>query len=166
MQGELRPDLAAVQVAQLAERQAVPVRDLRRPDVRLHRRHRPLDHAAGRVDVVHHIDGRALRHPGAHRQQPHHVARVVEVARADVLDLHHHGIQPLQLRRIEIDVVGVGGQLGIARAEDALEVAAFAENVIQVAPAVRVPAVLRAETGDPALAEASVELLLDRSGAE
>ena len=166
VQGEFRPDLAAPQVAQLAEREAVAMRHLGRPDVGLHGGHRPLDHAAGGVDVVHDEDRRTLVHARAHRQQTHHVAGVVEVARAHVLDLHHHGVQPLQLVGAEVDVVGVGRQLGFARGEDTLQVPAFAENVIQVAPARGIPAVLRAEARDAALAQAPVELLVDRRGAE
>ena len=166
MQGEFCADLGAIQVAQLPEGQSVPVGNLGRPDVGLDRGHRPLDHPASGVDVVHDKDGRALRAAGAHRQQLHHVAGVVEVARTDILDLYHHGVQPLQVSGAEFDVVGLRGQLGVPRGEDALQVPAFAENVIQVAPALRVPAVLRAEAGDPSLAQAPVELLFDGGGTE
>ena len=111
VQREFRAYLAVVELAEFSEGQAVPVGHPGRPDVGLHCRNRALHHPAGRVYVVDHVDCRGLGLSGAHRHQPHHVAGVVEVARAHVLNLHDDGVHVLDVGGTEVDVGGVGGEL-------------------------------------------------------
>ena len=96
MDRELRPDLAGVQVHKFPEGKSVPMGDLRDEHLAYDGRNRALDHAAGRIDMVHDIQrGGVFTQELQHLHQPHHVLCVVEVTDAHVLDFHDDGIQPL-----------------------------------------------------------------------
>ena len=167
MDRELSTDFSAVQVHELAQGESMPMRDLRDEHLTHDGRNRPLHHAAGGIDMVDDIQGRsAFAQQLKHFHQPHHVLRIVEVADTHVLDFHHDGVQALQTLHVEVDMVRSRGQFRVAGREDGLQVAAEPEDVIHPAAPAGVPAVLRAETADPALLQGPVQLVLQGCGAE
>ena len=101
--------------------------------------------------MVDHIHRRRLvAKKREHLHELHHVLGIVEVAAADVLDLHDDRVEAAQALQVELDMVRPGRQLRLAGAEDDLQVPPLTEDVIHPSPAGGVPAVLRAETTDPA----------------
>ena len=127
-----------------------------------------VDHInpAGRVDVVNNVQRRWILHPGERLHQVEHVLAVVEVPRPRVLDLHHHGIQPLKRFLVEHDVVRSRCQLRVPGTEQSLEVSPFREQVVHVSPPRRVPAVLCAEAPDPPVQQCPIQLILQRRSPE
>ncbi len=112
------------------------------------RGHRPFHDPAGRVDVVNNVQRRWILHPGERLHQVEHVLAVVEVPRPRILNLHHHGIQPLKRFLVKHDMVRSRCQLRVPGTEQSLEVSPFREQVVHVPSLRRVPAVLCAEAPD------------------
>ena len=160
-------DFRTVQVHEFPQGEAVPMRDLRDEHLPHDGRDRTLHHAAGGIDMVHDVQRRGVvSQELQHLHQPHHVLRIIEVTDTDVLDLHHDGVQALETFHVEVDMVRPRGQFGVAGREDGLQVAPEAEDVIHPAAPAGVPAVLRAETADPALLQGPVQLVLQGCRAE
>ena len=124
---------------------------LRSPDVCLNRRDRPLDAAAGGVEMVHYIYRRALFHPGAGTQEAHHIAREVEITRTYILNLNYQCIEAFQFFLGELYVVCSGSKLSSFWLENFYQISPFAENIIKILAGRGVEAVLGTETTHAAL---------------
>ena len=166
VQRETGPDFRRIEDAEFPERQSVPVRHFRGVRLRFSGGDRSLHDAAGRVDVVHHIEGRRRLHGGERLHQHEDILRVVEIARPGVLDLDDDRVQALQALCREGDVVGAGRELGLARRKDDGQIAPLPEQVVHIAPPGGVPAVLRAEAADFPFAQRLVQLVFQRCGPE
>ena len=161
MDGEAGADFAGIQVHQLTQREAVPMRHLGDEHLPGDGGDGAFHHPPGGVDVVHDVQGRGfVTQQLEHFHELHHVLGVVEVAYAHVLDFHHHGVQLLQLVAFKDDVVGARRELRLARIEHRDQVAPFAEDVVHPSAFSRIPAVLGAETAHPAFPQGLVQLVL------
>ena len=96
----------------------------------------------------------------------HHVSGVVEIAHSHVLNLHHYGIEPLKFFRGELDVVGERSEFSVPRGKDSGEIAPFPEQFIHIIAPCSVPAVLGAETSNPAFKQGLVQLVFQRCCSE
>ena len=151
------------EVAEFAESESVTVGDFRNEQFGGDARNGPFDDAAGRVDMVHDIQGRGfLAEEVEDLHQVENVLGIVEIAGTHVLDFHDDGVEAAEPVDVEFDMVGPGGQFRLPGIENDGQIAPVGEDVVHPPSAVRIPAVLGTEAADLPVPEGLVQLVFQR----
>ena len=98
--------------------------------------------------------------------QTEDILRIIEISGSDILDLNNNGAESLDVIDRKFYMIGKRSQFRVSRSEDHSQIASFAEYVIHITSALRIPAVLGAETADLTFMESLVQLFFQRCGSE
>ena len=167
MKREPGADFRIIEIAQLAQGQAMTMRHLGDEFLLRSGRDGAFNYPSCRIHVIHDVEGRSLvAQVAEHFHQPEDILGIVEIPGSDILDLNDNGRQVPDGLQVESDMVGPRGQLGIPGRKDNLQVAALLEKLVHIAVMDRIPAVLGAETADLAAEQSLIQLVFQGCGSE